>query len=123
MGRYYEGDINGKFWFGVQSSNDADFFGSEGYQPFLEYYFDKENLNDINEGIKTCKKQLKGYNKKLDDFFGSVNGYNDEMLTEALQCHQDKARDLLVWYARLRLGLKIQKCVKKQGDCSFQAEI
>lgn len=25
MGRYYNGDIEGKFWFGVQSSNDADF--------------------------------------------------------------------------------------------------
>lgn len=27
MGRYYNGDIEGKFWFGVQSSTDADFFG------------------------------------------------------------------------------------------------
>lgn len=26
MGRYYSGDINGKFWFGVQSSYDADNF-------------------------------------------------------------------------------------------------
>lgn len=26
MGRYYSGDINGKFWFGVQNSNDADNF-------------------------------------------------------------------------------------------------
>jgi hypothetical protein len=25
MGRYYHGDIEGKFWFAVQSSNDADF--------------------------------------------------------------------------------------------------
>ena len=25
MGRYYQGDIEGKFWFAVQSSNDADF--------------------------------------------------------------------------------------------------
>ena len=27
MGRYYGGDIEGKFWFGVQSSDDADHFG------------------------------------------------------------------------------------------------
>ena len=33
MGRYYEGDIEGKFWFGVQSSDDADFFGCEGRPP------------------------------------------------------------------------------------------
>ena len=24
MGRYYYGDIEGKFWFGVQSSNDIN---------------------------------------------------------------------------------------------------
>ena len=29
MGRYYHGDINGKFWFGVQSSVDACNFGGE----------------------------------------------------------------------------------------------
>jgi len=27
MGRYYYGDIHGKFWVGVQSSDDASFFG------------------------------------------------------------------------------------------------
>ena len=27
MGRYYSGDIEGKFWFAVQSSNAADRFG------------------------------------------------------------------------------------------------
>ena len=30
MGRFYNGDIEGKFWFGVQESNDADHFGVEG---------------------------------------------------------------------------------------------
>ena len=30
MGRYYNGDIEGKFLFAVQSSNDADFFGQRG---------------------------------------------------------------------------------------------
>ena len=38
MGRYYNGDIEGKFWFGVQASNDADFFGSEGHCDFLQYH-------------------------------------------------------------------------------------
>ncbi len=43
MGRYYSGDIEGKFWFGVQSSDDADFFGVTGYAPeTLEYYFEKD---------------------------------------------------------------------------------
>ena len=38
MGRYYNGDIEGKFWFAVQSSDDADYFGVEGQRPeMLEY--------------------------------------------------------------------------------------
>ena len=32
MGRYYRGDIEGKFLFGIQESNDADFFGTKGIQ-------------------------------------------------------------------------------------------
>jgi hypothetical protein len=27
MGRYYIGDIHGKFWFAIQESNDASYFG------------------------------------------------------------------------------------------------
>ena len=40
MGRYYTGDIEGKFAFGVQASDAADQFGVEGQTPeYLEYYF------------------------------------------------------------------------------------
>ena len=28
MGRHYDGDISGKFWFGVQDSGDAEHFGA-----------------------------------------------------------------------------------------------
>jgi hypothetical protein len=30
MGRYYTGDISGKFWFSIQNSDDADHFGCKG---------------------------------------------------------------------------------------------
>ena len=56
MGRYYNGDIEGKFWVAVQSSGDADFFGVEGHSNYLDYYFDKDNLDTINSGIKECRK-------------------------------------------------------------------
>lgn len=40
MGRYYTGDIEGKFGFGCQASDAADQFGSHGEQPTeLHYYF------------------------------------------------------------------------------------
>ena len=69
MGRYYEGDINGKFMFAVQSSDDADFFGVEGHYAYLHYYFDKDNMTSIDEGIKSCIDTLGSWNEKLDKFF------------------------------------------------------
>jgi hypothetical protein len=43
MGRYYTGDIEGKFMFGVQSSDDANFFGVEGESRSLDYYYSEED--------------------------------------------------------------------------------
>ena len=37
MGRYYSGDISGKFWFAVQDSTDASHFGKE-YEEVYTYY-------------------------------------------------------------------------------------
>ena len=130
MGRYYNGDIEGKFWFAVQSSNDADFFGVEGHSAYLNYYFDENNLKDIENGIKECKKSLGKTKEILDQFFNSADGYNDEMITKyfkekhniTLKEHSD-IRNMLGWYARLELGEKIHKCVKEQGFCSFEAEL
>ena len=59
MGRYYHGDIDGKFWFGVQSSTDAEFFGVEGNANFLHYYFDEDNKKDIVKGKLECEKTRK----------------------------------------------------------------
>ena len=124
MGRYYTGDIEGKFWFGVQSSNDADFFGSYGYEPsYLNYYFDENNLKDIEKGIASCKKKLGKYKKLLDDFFKEKESYNNEMIVQSLEISKEKVKVLLEWYARLSLGEKIYECVKKSGSCEFEAEL
>ena len=126
MGRYYNGDIEGKFWFGVQSSDDADFFGSKGEEPnqFLDYHFTKdEHLKDIKKGIKECEKELGTWKEKLDKFFKDNNGYNDKMIEDQLGLKKEKSKELLEWYARLELGNQILECVMKQGDCSFEAEL
>ena len=120
MGRYYSGDIEGKFWFAVQSSDDANFFGVEGCEPnYIEYYFDEDDLPKIKAGIKKCKEALGKNKKKLDKFFKANEGYNDEMLTKA---GFTNVRELLAWYARLILGEKILDCVECNKDCSFTAE-
>ena len=58
MGRYYEGDIEGKFWFGVQDSDDGEFFGAEPQESnYIDYCVTKEDLKD-SKGMATVKKQL-----------------------------------------------------------------
>jgi hypothetical protein len=124
MGRYYNGDIEGKFWFAVQSSTDADFFGVVGSEPsYLDYYFSEDNLKDIEKGISECKKELGDWKSKLDKFFKENDSYNYKMIEEQLGLVESQAHDLLEWYARLDLGTKILKCVQKNGECSFTAEL
>jgi len=126
MGRYYSGDINGKFWFGVQSTDDAGFFGGDRQEPsYVTYVFDESDIKTVREGIKICKEKLGTYHKPMHDFFCTgegKNGYTDEMLAEILKIDPDKPLTLLEWYARLQLGGKIYKCLKEKGYCEFDAE-
>ena len=118
MGRYYSGDIEGKFWFALQNSDCADRFGVSGEQPnVLTYYFDEDNLEDVEEEIARIEQNLGDKIKIIDDFFESKNGYNDEMLAEAgISKHE------LSEYADLGMGKKIRDCIKENGSCSFEAE-
>lgn len=124
MGRYYTGDIEGKFWFAVQPSDDASFFGGEEIEPqYLEYYFDGSHKEAIEGGIAQCVAKLEGYKGKLDAYFNGASGYNPASLTKAIGVDGEKHDELLEWYARLELGEKIRKCVAEKGRCEFEAEL
>ena len=118
MGRYYSGDIDGKFWFALQSSDCADRFGVTGEQPStLTYYFDEENLVDVESEIKNIEESLGEQLQVIIDFFVDNNGYNDKMLEES-KITTEQLSD----YADLELGKKIRDCIKELGYCSFEAE-
>ncbi len=123
MGRYYNGEgIEGKFWVGVQDSDDASFFGGEVVEPqILKYHFDMNDLESIKEGIKKCNAELGENKEKIDQFFEEKATYNDIELGEYLEV--ENSSSLLEWYARLELGEKILKCVKEQDYCDFEAEL
>ena len=129
MGRYYSGDIDGKFWFAVQSSDAADRFGSAGSQHYLSYWFDESHLEEIKDEIKQIKKNIgRKELKLLDKFFEKKHGYNDEILIEFFEkegCPKDSKdiKYMVEEYADLGLGKKILKCVKERGQCSFEAEL
>lgn len=137
MGRYYNGDIEGKFWFGVQSSDSADRFGVTGEPPSsLIYYFDKSNLSTIEEELKVIEQKLGNKLELLNKFFEEKESYNDEEIIQYLKDNGVKieipSNDNLVFfcpiqkilseYADYELGCKIKKCVEETGSCSFDAE-
>lgn len=119
MGRYYMGDIEGKFWFALQSSDAADRFGVTGEEPsYLNYYFDEDNLEDVEAEIKNIEETLGDKLGIIDKFIEENNGYNDEKLKE-IGITKNELSD----YADLGLGKQIRDCIKETGSCSFEAEL
>lgn len=140
MGRYYQGDIEGKFWFAVQSSDDATFFGGTETELYAsdedeeeeenaygaQYSFGADDMEDIEAGLATCKEELGEWREKLDEFFGEGTSYSNDMIVKFMGLEGDDAevivRGKLEWYARLILGEKIYNCVKENGQCVFEGE-
>lgn len=119
MGRYYSGDIEGKFWFALQSSDAADRFGVTGEAPAeLQYYFSEDDLEGVEEEIKNIEESLGEKKQILDDFFKEARGYTDGDIEEL-----GVSRDELSDYADLLLGIKIRDQIRDFGDCSFTAEL
>jgi hypothetical protein len=118
MGRYYNGDIEGKFWFALQSSDCADRFGVSGYQPeVIKYYYEESDLEGVNEEIANIEEELGDKIKIIDDFFETRAGYNDADLEKAgISKHE------LSEYADLGMGKKIRDCIIENGYCEFEAE-
>lgn len=128
MGRAYYGDIKGKFWVEIQSSNAPERFGCIGSEPsIINYYTDDKEA--VEEEIDNIKKELGEYLNIIDDFYNkSEEGYGLEDLNDYIKKHQKKSRYfdidyLMREYADLQLGVKILKCLEKKGDCEFTAEL
>ena len=119
MGRYYNGDINGKFWFALQSSEAPSRFGGREHQPeYIEYHFnEEEHLEEVENEIKSIEESLGSKYDVIVEFFKNNNGYNDEMIKPFFTTEE------LSNYADLLLGREIRDCIKKQGECNFEAEL
>jgi hypothetical protein len=124
MGRYYSGDINGKFWFGVQSSDSADRFGVIGQAPnYIEYYFTEDDLEELQEELKSIEKELGGNLDKIKEFFNDTTAYTDKELSDYLNVSEEDTRHILREYADYVLGKEIEESILERGECVFEAEL
>jgi hypothetical protein len=115
MGRYYSGDIEGKFMFAVQSSTAADRFGATYSEPtYVDYYFDEEQLETIKEQLDILRPSY----EKVRDWFDVKSSYTKEEQIEQGVTDEDMSD-----YADYILGEKILNCVLENGECNFTAEL
>lgn len=118
MGRYYNGDIEGKFWFAVQSSVAPERFGCQERSDIVQYTVDDSQIDTIEAELKSIKEKLGDKMQVLDKFFEEHCCYSDDQLEE-LGISQDDLSE----YADFDLGTKIFNCVKENGYCEFEAEL
>jgi len=141
MGRHYDGDIEGKFWFAVQSSDDGEYFGaiditeentdSDYHDGFVDYVIYFSDIDRVKAGIDLCKRQLRGNYSILNEFFLSNKGYNDEMIiehyqkTRGIHINEGFLREQLTIFARLDFGTQILLYFNENPgeDCHFTAEM
>jgi hypothetical protein len=118
MGRYYNGDIEGKFLFAVQPSDAPSRFGVEPYEPnYVQYsFFEDEHLDSVKKELDKIESKIDL--AKLKKFFDTNNGFNDEILQEA-GITKEELRD----YADYQLGKRIEECLQACGQCCFDAEL
>ena len=85
---------------------------------FVNYYFDEEHLDDVQEELKRIEDKLGDKMAIIEKFFQDNMGYNDEKL-EAASISRAELSD----YADYGLGKQIEKCIIDNGSCSFEAEL
>jgi hypothetical protein len=124
MGRFYYGDIEGKFWFAVQPSDAADRFGVIGQAPdYITYYFSNADLPGVQEELANIENTLGDKLAKMGEFFKERSYYNDQELQDFLGISKEETKIVLREYADYKLGKKIEACIIENGSCAFEGEL
>ena len=120
MGRYYSGDIEGKFMFAVQSSSAPERFGASENQDYISYYIDGSKIDEVREEVKQIETEHADQVKRIEKMFVENNGYNDSTMSK-----YGVTKEGLSEYADLRLGRQILEYLEENphDGCSIQAEL
>lgn len=123
MGRYYYGDIEGKFWFAIQSSGAADRFGYIGrYHKktnSVTYAFTKKHIKKVEQELKNMESKSLRDLEHVDKFFEHKDCYSDK---EALEEFGEDYKKILSESADYHLGKQILTCLLEKGVCIFEGE-
>lgn len=152
MGRYYNGQISGKFWFGVQASNDANNFGVEGTdEPNYKFTcgcedFEDNGLHDdaYSGNCDTCHCEFKCEDEEATYIAFHFDEENIEDIQKVLDDIKNILPDIpmpifdedsdfeyefiydnnehLELQARWCLGQQILACIVHLGECEFSCE-
>jgi hypothetical protein len=128
MGRYYSGDIDGKFAFGIQNSDAADRFGVIGQPPnYLEYNYSKDDLEELQKELKNIEDAFGAHKPALKIYFDLYKTQDDAPLSFVSYIKEGGLPELtekqLSEYYDYLLGRKILECIQETGYCSFDAEL
>jgi hypothetical protein len=128
MGRYYSGDIEGKFAFAIQNSDAADRFGVTGKPPeSLHYYYNEDDLEELQEELKHIEDTFGPQKEALKIYFDLYKTQDDAPLSFASYIKEGGLPELtesqLSEYYDYLLGRKILDCIQETGSCSFDAEL
>lgn len=119
MGRYYTGDIEGKFWFGVQSSYAPENIGGELMR--VTFQFADKRVVDFH--IQRLNNQLGDNVAKLDKYFKENPCYNDEDLAKYLEIKTDEVKGILKDYADLELARQVSEYLQTADYCEIDCEL
>ena len=131
MGRNYWGDIEGKFWFGIQSSDDPSYFkepcsieeDEDGEETSLVYSFDETDVELLEEVIDEIVNELGDSKEKLDRFLDLRDSSGDDLISKETGILASDIKPILTLYARMKLGNQILDCIRKNGQCIFECEL
>ena len=120
MGRYYNGDVDGKFMFAVQSSDAHERFGAvELEQSYVDYIVYRDSYAEICAELDSIKQ--KGHIDKVEKMFNDNLGYNNERMKEYNVTEHDISE-----YADYQIGKQLKEFFDDHPDideCRFEAEL
>jgi len=121
MGRYYNGDIDGKFMFAVQSSDAHERFGAiaeeTDYIPYVVY---RDSYAETCAELDSIKH--KGHIDKVEKMFAcEPEGYNNEIQKKYNVTDEDLSE-----YADYQIGIQLKEFFDDNPDldeCRFEASL